>query len=445
MSITDALVKYEYAEATMDQLAEHLGFTESDMSRLKLIWDAAYNDGYIYLSDEIILTQLTKERAKNAITNFLERKLIGCDDYKLDLDYIKIDKNHDLVKMYDNVCSSNLRSKQSNRGGSNKQYYAVTGETYEDLIMKANTQGGKEARKLYRRVIKLAKFMRDYIMALRNYIVTKQLEESKKQLEESRIVNTNMKCIIDNTKPVEKGTFYIATSTIYASQNIFKPGHIDKTDIKALKQRLCQYNTGKTGNDKFYFCFIKEVCYSKSIDVRVKNILKQYKCTGEDKKEMVIYPYNLLERIIDNTIKNNTDDYDFLTNIEATEYDAHLKRTPTVPPPISLESNQITFIETENDVEVLLTVVDVSNLTSDERTAKLKEALNRFVRTKKPDIPEYDCNSDTLDDPITIPWKDFKQLLADVLTINLNKLKPKSWQVPARIVATNAGLRFKYR
>ena len=95
------------------------------------------------LSDEIILGQLTNETGKDAIADFIKRKLIRCDEYIENIHYKIIKKDDPLVITYVNLYSANLRNRKvSNR----KKYYAITGDTYEDLLMKSNTKNGRFIR-----------------------------------------------------------------------------------------------------------------------------------------------------------------------------------------------------------------------------------------------------------------------------------------------------------
>jgi hypothetical protein len=262
--IENALTKFEYKEPTTTELAKFIGFNDDELTKLQLLWLPVYSNGWIYLSDEIILGQLTNETGKDAIPNFIKRLLMGCNDYEENTHYKIIKKDDDLVTTYKNLNMSNSTNrKTSNR----KKYYAVTGDTYEDLLMKSKTTNGRLSRLLYRKVVKLAGIMKDYISAMLKY----QLDETTTKVENMRIINERVQNHINNTKSLDKtSTFYIATSKRYAEQNIFKPGCIDTIGEKALKSRLAQYNTGKTGDDIFYFCHIEEVYAAKELDYKLK-------------------------------------------------------------------------------------------------------------------------------------------------------------------------------
>jgi hypothetical protein len=94
--INEALVKFNYAVTSTQQLAEHMGFSDDEQRMLTMFWEPAFNGSWIYLSDEIILGQLTKEKGKDALTNFYKQVLLT-NDYVEGVDYKKIDKHDDLV------------------------------------------------------------------------------------------------------------------------------------------------------------------------------------------------------------------------------------------------------------------------------------------------------------------------------------------------------------
>jgi hypothetical protein len=161
--IENALTKFGYKEPTMSELAKFIGFNDDELTKLQLLWLPVYSNGWIYLSDEIILGQLTNETGSTAIPHFIKRMLISCNDYEENTHYKIIKKDDQLVVSYENLYLPNLSDrKTSNR----KKYYTVTGDTYEDLLMKSNTTNGRSSRLLYRKVVKLAGIMKDYISGM---------------------------------------------------------------------------------------------------------------------------------------------------------------------------------------------------------------------------------------------------------------------------------------
>lgn len=89
---------------------------------------------WIYLSDEIILGELTNEKGNCALAHFIERVLFK---YKRDIDYKKIDKNNELVTLCPSKTNKN-KVKQTT-----KLYYAVTKEIYDKLLIEGKIRKSK--------------------------------------------------------------------------------------------------------------------------------------------------------------------------------------------------------------------------------------------------------------------------------------------------------------
>ena len=87
-----------------------------------------FNSSWIYLNDEIILTQLTHEKGKNALCNFYKQVLLKY--YKENDNYKQINKDDELVKNY---VKSNVENKNKAKQ-TTKKYYAITRETYKDML-----------------------------------------------------------------------------------------------------------------------------------------------------------------------------------------------------------------------------------------------------------------------------------------------------------------------
>jgi phage anti-repressor protein len=128
---------------------------------LKLYWDPIFNDSWIYLSDELILGNLTNDNSRNAITDFYRRILIPT--YQQDNDYIEISSTHILVKEYSAI---RLSKKSNYKPAHNKKYYITTGEAYKCMLMASRSKTGQETRMYYLKVEKLARSMKDYIMEI---------------------------------------------------------------------------------------------------------------------------------------------------------------------------------------------------------------------------------------------------------------------------------------
>ena len=81
---------------------------------------------WIYLSDELILENLTNETTKFAVPDFIKRILITT--YEEEIDYKQVLADNELVKF---SLSNSLRK---NKPGNRKKYYLVTKKAYNNMI-----------------------------------------------------------------------------------------------------------------------------------------------------------------------------------------------------------------------------------------------------------------------------------------------------------------------
>jgi phage anti-repressor protein len=154
-----------------------MGFTNKEICMLKLYWDPCFNKSWIYLANELILENLTKDTSKDALQNFYKRILLN-DDYIENIDYKNI-TYVEVIKSYSLFMKNDfLNAKPGNR----KKYYIVSGECYKGLLLSLRTKSGKETRKYYIKVEGLANAMKDYMFAC----FQKQKEQEFQQKEEEK-------------------------------------------------------------------------------------------------------------------------------------------------------------------------------------------------------------------------------------------------------------------
>jgi hypothetical protein len=94
-SIQETLVKYNYAELTHQQLAEHMDFSADEQQMLTMFWEPTFNSGWIYLSDEMIKNDMGYNKINSFYIDTLRKKYIINKDFK------EIEKTDDLVKYYE--------------------------------------------------------------------------------------------------------------------------------------------------------------------------------------------------------------------------------------------------------------------------------------------------------------------------------------------------------
>jgi len=421
-TVEAALVKYEYSEVSNQQLAEYMGFSSDEQRMLTMFWEPAFNGNWIYLSDEIILEQMTNKLGKDVLIHFYKRVLLT-DDYIENVDYKKIKRDDKLVKEYEKFYSPNLaKRKTSNR----KTYYAITGDVYKDLLLKSANKKGKTTRQYYRKVEQLAIFMKDYIVALNKHIMQKQLEEQKKIIDDSkaalnRINTVNLELLTFKKNNEKNESVYIVATYRYATQGIFKVGR-----TKCMKARSSGHNNTHITGDKVKV--LKEFKVNDSVAVenyihrKIKGLLVH------DEKEFFVCPYDLLENIIQ-VIINEDESHNNLINsvidtvyqLKCSNYSPDRWMTGINP---ALFRDEYQLVETGNAVDesVVRATFDITNATETQKKAFVAQCVQAYRLT--------------IEAPNQLIWKTFQTYLQTQLQIPKYRFKALQWK-PLFTEATN--------
>ncbi len=130
------------------------------------------------------------------------------------------------------------------------------------------------------------------------FIIYVQKKDFEKQLEQKENLNPKgfkLRNFVENVKMREKKQIiYIATTKLYARQDIFKVGGC--LGEVQLKNRLSQYNSGRIEEDHYYYCFIVYCNNSNHMENRIKEILKDFRNNRD--KENYVMNFNILKEII---------------------------------------------------------------------------------------------------------------------------------------------------
>ena len=203
-----------------------------------------------------------------------------------------------------------------------------------------------------------------------------EIEKISQQLRQKENLNFTLKNFVENVKMKEKNqVIYIATTRMYAGQNIFKVGGVSSES--RLQNRLSQYNSGRISEDCFYYCFMLKCNNFHHMENRVKEILSEFKYNKE--KEMYVLNYRVLQEIISFLVENYNNEIDrlneFMNNILQ-----NMSRIepiePIIPEPILLRDT-IEIKRICNGEEVETKTIDLDNLTEIER----ENVVNRLVET----------------------------------------------------------------
>ena len=306
MAICAALVKFDYKEPSIQQIAEYNNFSESEVKMMEVFWSDNFNENWIYLSDEMILNNMTNETKKNALSNFYTQVLFI--NFTINVDYKEIKKDDELIKKYDNIFGSLKNVNQKNKAKmTTKKYYAITGETYKELLILSANKKGKEARKYYLKIEKLAMFYHMYISELHKYLSKQKDKELHDEKEKGiRMHKIHIELLSYKKQLSKEESIYIVASYQYAIQGIFKVGR-----TKCMKARTSGHNNTHITGDKFKVLHEFKVNDATIIEAYIHKKLKGLLIDGE--KEFFMCPYDLLENIID-IIINNDDNYNSTIN-----------------------------------------------------------------------------------------------------------------------------------
>jgi phage anti-repressor protein len=419
MAFQDALVKFEYKEPTIQQIAEYNGFTESEIKMMELFWSDNFNENWIYLSDEMILNNMTNETGRMALTHFYTQVLFT--NFTINVDYKEIKKDDELIKKYEKLYSHWLvNRKTSNR----KKYYAITGETYKELLILSANKKGKEARKYYIKIEKLAMFYHMYISELHKHLSQEKDKQLKKQ--ENKVMHLND--FLEAAKELKKDEiFYIATSDSYAKQHRFEYGGIK--NINDIKHRLSTYNTGRAEGDLFYYVNIFKCHRYSHIENCIEMLIKSFKDKKNARKEMIHMYYENFVELVEFIIDNYNKDINFINNHAKQFLENTITLDPVVIPPIDL------VMYTQIPRRIKFTKIDVSNWNEDQLKETIIDLINQYAnKLGKP----YDFKTQKDTEPLELVWKDFQTYL-----VNYKGKNKTSWKAYLKAFIDGSKLSYK--
>lgn len=317
-------------------------FDEREVRWLEYFWQPTFNESMIYLSDDFIKEHLTNDKSKDWLRNFLHRILEPNYEIRTDYDYVEFE--HDLVQFFKNNIRSYGGTSDTITKINNKKYPIVTGECLKTLLMTANTQSGKEIRRIYIKIEKLVKIYRKCNDYIRN-ILTEELLTKRAIAAESNIkmviiqnenynrkridseessdfsnilahIKLNMeklvaverlnefhRNLIESNLRKTKGYIYIMSSDNYQERCLYKVGSTTNLD-----SRLKQYTeiTGisrSIAQDEKYFVFTAETVGMELVEQMVKFELGKFKEDNGERTEMYHINYDILYEIVMNCLK----------------------------------------------------------------------------------------------------------------------------------------------
>lgn len=271
--IQTALERHNFQPIGRPEFGSIAGMTSEEMKFLDLFWDPSFNKGWLYLSDDMVRSQLTNEKGRDAVTHFNKRVLVT-DDYVLNTDYKQIEYDDPLIVLYLKSRTPNFTDGIKPKKINNKMYYAVSGETYLDLLSKASTEGGKLVRVTFRKVANAARMMFEYINVMHAILALYQTEQTKLMLADAEKRAIKLEEEKRGPKEYSDEWFYFATCEMMARSRAYKFGIVTKQDTPT--KRLTTYDCGYTEYCALdYVMCIKSKC-ARSVESAFREIVRPY-------------------------------------------------------------------------------------------------------------------------------------------------------------------------
>ena len=250
-----------------------------------------------------------------------------------------------------------------------------------------------------------------------------EIEKISRQLKEKDNLNFTLKNFVENVKMKEKNqVIYIATTRMYAKQNIFKVGGV--CSETKLQNRLSQYNSGRIEGDYFYYGLIVRCNNFHHMESRIKEILSEFRYNKE--REMYVLNYGVLQEIITFLVENYNNEIDRLNEFMSNILQNMSKMEPIIPEPILLRDT-IQIKRICNGSEVETKTIDLDNLSESER----ENVVNRLVETFM-----NECQSNTIN------RKEFESYVLEKKEISFKKMT--LWKTLKNISKRLSILRLEY-
>lgn len=188
--------------------------------------------------------------------------------------------------------------------------------------------------------------------------VKNQLQLKDEQIENLKTSQLVMKNFIENVKSKNKnGYIYIATSKRYASINNFKVG---KTD-KSVKIRESGFNNTRTQEDRFYICYYKKVYSVDKVEKILHELLDEFR--DQKNKEIFIMHYTYLKELVELTIKNLDEPFEYINNLIKNKLAQMYNLRPIIPDEIEVSDEKLLMEEIRDQIyNILDSAIEDNNL-----------------------------------------------------------------------------------
>ncbi|CCV02046.1 hypothetical protein IIV25_028R [Invertebrate iridovirus 25] len=324
-----------FVQETNFEIKDNLGFD--------VLWDNLTGKQryiYIYIS---LLEWLgytgPKELQKQAFLNLLDRSCIP---------YNHIGYQDSLVEEFPELQEEINKMRPVDK--PRKRWIIMDKNSFKKAIMKLNTKRRDDIQDYYLLLEELVHLYGAYTYKFKENQLNAQIKAKNEELEEAKEYAIVLGELMVKDEPKTKNqVVYIATTKLYAKNNLFKVGGIESID--KLKSRLCTYNTGRVSEDLFYYSDTFMVSDYHQIESRLKDLLFCFR--NKKEKEMYRLHYTDLRYIVDYLCNHYSEEVDEV-NSKLTQFIANLnkrKLRPVVPPALHSYLTSVTCLNKDGTVD----------------------------------------------------------------------------------------------
>jgi hypothetical protein len=398
----NTIIKQDFKLLTIKELLNKINYN-LDNIYIDRFWYSIKDDKWIYLDNELILWLEYKDikHGKEQIIKLIKKYNKENEDYKI-LNNNEFDIN--------NFCAGLIPEQNINeekRGAHNKQYITVSPDCFKELCMHVGTSKSKEIKKYYIEIEKVFKFYLEYQNEYRKL----ELENNKKELEnKENIINKinaenylKSNFYFQNIKLNREEYIYIASTNKYLHSNIYKVGKTTN-----FHSRIHTYQTGRFGDDKYYYLYIFK-CHNASIlEQYILNKLKLFRYVDTNSKtykELFQLDYKILLNLMKSieNFENNNISY---LNSSFEEYINNSNKNSLIKPKIInniteyLNQKELDYCNKNiNENPDLINDDDIKNnyniyANEDSRSILTKEIIENNLNNTVKLISEYNGNCD---------------------------------------------------
>lgn len=442
LTIDQMLTKFESAEVSARQIAEVSGFTPNELKLLDTFWLPAFNEGWLYLSPELITQDMGYAKTSDFYITILRKK------YTENIDYKEVDNKHDLVVFYENMNTKDF-AMAKHTGGKAKKYYIINGKTLKLMLMECGTKKAREINEYYIKVEQLAITMYRYQSSLQKKIAeSKATELAKTQTELKKLdgdINRLHKINIDllslKKRTEKKETIYIVSSAEYARQGMFKVG---RTSGK-MKTRSAGHNNTRVPTDKMIS--LKEFKVNDATALEATIHSKLFGMRVEGSKEFFMCPYDSLEMIVEIIIQNDSEQNDRVNQLIDLINDMKKKEftpgewTRGIPDGVfgPLPTSEMKLVSVGSDAQLTEQAsFDMTKATHEQKIEFVARCIDAYRKTMSIDTESQEIITKA-------KWSNLQPYIQDTLGIPKRMFKASEWRDVAINAARQKNLSLTYR